>query len=160
MAIDTAQSRKRKIKDDAYYNDAEWETNHFKPEWLQQIETWQSNLLDVEEVEKQKDWFQYIHDPEFPHKSHFNCHICNNYANTFPTVHWLGQLSTNRGILKDGPTPAMAYQANSRILREHRKSNSHQIVLADLKKQKRLKLDAEINGMINDDIYPYTITNR
>ena len=157
MQLDTAMSLKRKIKDDGYFNDQEWETNHFKPEWIQQIETWQSNLLDVAEVEKQRDWFQYIHDPQFPHKSHFNCHICNHYANTFPTVHWLGQLSTNLGVLKEGPG---AISANNRILREHRKSKSHQIVLNDLKKQKRLKLDAEINGMISDDEYPYTITNR
>ena len=157
MKLDTAMSLKRKITNDDHYNDQEWDSNPFKPEWLQQIETWQSNILDVHEVEKHKDWFQYIHDPQFPHKSHYNCFICNHYANTFPTTQWLGQLSTNLGVLKEGPN---AIAANNRILREHRKSKSHQIVLYDLKKQKKLKLDAEINGLITDDEYPYTITNR
>ena len=83
------------------------------------------------------DWLEYLPNAESPDQSHYRCRLCYHYTKNFPTTYFLGALSSEAGVLKTGPN---AIQANKRVINDHRKSRSHAIVVADLQKQKRLKL--------------------
>ena len=81
IKLDTAVSRKRKLFGQPEREKREWlSTDEFDNNWLVAIKT--SNLIPVEEVEKNKHWFHYLPASEGG-VSRFRCRTCHEYADIF-----------------------------------------------------------------------------
>ena len=157
------------------FDDQRWTSgSSFEESWINDMETYQSQLFDLDLVKKNKDWFEYIPNQESMFDSHFRCSVCHDYSKEFPGMFQyqlillkkyfkqfssikgtnnMGPLSKQKGMLK--PTKLL----NDRIIKKHRKSTTHTIAVEEFKRVKKLKLDSEVDELIEDP-YPWTITAR
>ena len=98
LLLDTAQSRKRKLKENPAYDDFPWSTvRFFDNTWLDQIKTHQTQILPLADIRDDsgiKSWFEYLPNRNDPKRSKYRCRICNSHFKTY---------SSNPILLKDTP---------------------------------------------------------
>ena len=89
LELGAALDLKRKITGDEELNDEFWsDTSQFQESWLEDIDMYQSNLIDIEDVKKVKDWFEYVPNPLAMSTSKFRCRICRSYVEEFPSMNF------------------------------------------------------------------------
>jgi len=103
--------------------------SHFQVDWLQQIETHQSDLINAKWLSNDiKMWLEYLFNSESPKDSHFRCRLCRNYA-TVQNVYAPGLplLGMEQGFLPTNKKRAYKH------FKEHEVSEIHKKAIQKLK---------------------------
>lgn len=74
---------------------------HSNNSWINLIKRHQKNVLPIQTIEKNKDWFELVLNKEKPSESHFRCRLCFNYYDKFRLPkNYRNALAFEKGILK------------------------------------------------------------
>lgn len=97
---------------------------YYRNQWLDQIKSHQSQLIPIEEVEKNKHWFEYIHNKNHPEHSTYRCRLCNqNYDKLNLEPRYKNALAYPEGTLK------FTKRENKQIISEHANIPGHMNII-------------------------------
>ena len=121
IKLDTVVKRKRKLIQNENFEDRPWiNQNLFKDEWLDMISTNQSNLIPIEEVQKARNWFEYL-------GLTYRCWLCHQYSDIFDIrPQHRSQLASDEGVLYK------TWSRNKEIIRYHAETIGHDKIVTRL----------------------------
>lgn len=137
MEVVHENQRKRHISDEQdYAAELEWtKTSFFKPEWINQIKSHQSDLIPTEEVEKNKIWFEYLFNSAEPKKSTFRCRICYKYYDNLKL-----EQRYKSGLAYETGTLRAQKSKNKIAIAEHAKNTGHLTIIQILEQKNAKRL--------------------
>lgn len=104
--------------------------NDFRTSWIQQISTHQKGFIPIEEVEKHKEWFEYLFNDKDPVKSTYRCRLCYKYYDNFGL-----QKRYKSGFAEEKGTLRTRKNDNKQHIAEHAKTPGHAAIVQTLQAQ-------------------------
>lgn len=108
----------------------------FRPEWIEQMETHQSNILPIDLIKSQKNWFEYLPNEADPTISRYRCRLCAKYSDEFGSSSRIeNEFALKGGMLKSSK------QDNEDAIKEHTFTSEHRNIIQILEERKLREME-------------------
>ena len=113
----------------------------FQDEWTTQIDRYQKEFIYSGSIKANKDWIEYLYNPEHPEESRIRCKPCSKY---FEKVHGTGVLKNDLSK-REGWLGSSAKKTADKINR-HAKSATHNKVVDTITRWEKLAVENALEG--------------